>query len=214
MIDYGAVVIKDGVIINENMFFMDMKSAVGWTDRERIRYEDCDFARDNGTYMVSNCPECPRALIRVISDEYGSYKQFLSDCRGNTLNGNHIDGNYYAYVGDENFTVAFYKTHAVFCIDKRQELKVWGTRYDGRQHKSARFTVGNTPIHIKNLGDYVFVMKFSYNGSNYTVIYGYGIDPDMEVWNRCKISYLGKKISKKVDKIYERFCVVKGVYYD
>ena len=209
MIDYGAVVIKDGVIINENTFFMDMKSAVGWTDRERIRYEDCDFTRDNGSYIVSNCPECPRALIRVISDEYGSYKQFLSDCRGNTLNGNHIDGNYYAYVGDEHLTLAFYKTHVVFCVNKKSTFKVWGTRFDGRRHKSARFDFCGVSINIKHLGDSVYVMKFSYNGSHYTVVYGYGIDPNMRVWDKIKVEYLGKRLARDVDKVYARACYMK-----
>ena len=42
MIDYGAVVIKNGKVINKNMFFMNMLEAVGWVDKRRIRHEDCD----------------------------------------------------------------------------------------------------------------------------------------------------------------------------
>lgn len=39
MIDYGAVVIKNGKVINKNMFFMNMLEAVGWVDKRRIRHE-------------------------------------------------------------------------------------------------------------------------------------------------------------------------------
>jgi len=209
MIDYGVVVIKDGVIVNENMFFMDMKRAVGWTDRERIRYEDCDCFHDIDSYVISNCPDCPRAIVKEVNDEYGPYKQFIADCKGNTLNNNHIDGNYFAYVGDEQFTIAFYKTHVVFCVDKQRVLKVWGTRFDDNAHKSSRFEIGGVKIHVKHIGDSIYIMKFSYKGSHYSVIYGYGIDPNMRVWNKTKVSYLGKELSRKVDRIYSRLIVYR-----
>ena len=56
MIDYGAVVIKNGKVINKNMFFMNMLEAVGWVDKRRIRHEDCDVFTDPDLMIAqSNC---------------------------------------------------------------------------------------------------------------------------------------------------------------
>ena len=58
MIDYGAVVIKDGKVMNKNLLFWDMLDAVGWVDQRRIRHEDCDvFTDPNPLHARSNCEE-------------------------------------------------------------------------------------------------------------------------------------------------------------
>ena len=69
MIDYGAVVIKDGKVMNKNLLFWDMLDAVGWVDQRRIRHEDCDvFTDPNPLHARSNCEECNRAKLKKYTD--------------------------------------------------------------------------------------------------------------------------------------------------
>lgn len=47
MIDYGAVVFKNGVCQNPGEFIMDMQKSVGWSDSDRLGQE-----RTDGNFMV------------------------------------------------------------------------------------------------------------------------------------------------------------------
>lgn len=162
MIDYGAWVFKNGKLINEDQFFMNMEESVGWTDRGKNRYSRED-----------------------------------------------LDGNYFAYVGDRELTIAVYKCVAVFVRDQQERKTV----YHVGDQKAVHLYNHDLPdgwelppihIHIKNLSDTVCVMEFGYKGDFYRIVYGYGIDSDMSVWNRIKVRYLGKKLAKRLDHYLHR----------
>ena len=103
MIDYGAILKKNGKIQNRDEFFMDMEAAVGWTDNPHIKYEDCDCIDEFG---YSNCENCPHAHFTHRSHpELGEWDSYDSDCRGNRPNGNSIGGNWFVYAGDTDFVV-------------------------------------------------------------------------------------------------------------
>lgn len=176
MVDYGAILFKNGVFQNRDQFFMDMQDSVGWVDRPRIKYDDCDC------------------------------KTEIGDCKGNKIINKRIDGNYFVYAGDNHFTAAFYKTYSVFCLDEIKVKTVWGCQSDdGINHRSLHFKIGEVNVHIKEINYNVFECRFTYKENQYLIIYGYGIDTDMDVWDRTKNHYLAKKAVKKIDSIFARY---------
>ena len=59
-------------------------------------------------------------------------------------------------------------------------------------------------IHLREVSDSVFHMSLRYNGSNYNIIYGNGIDPSPTIWHKVKNRYLGKAVARKDDNLYLR----------
>lgn len=209
MIDYGAVAIKNGKVINEGLFFMNMLEAVGWVDRKRIRHADCNCFDDPDPLQAkSNCYYCNRAQREKV--KYEGCEEFdtrlIADCHGQSFEpaSSHIDGNYFAYVGDEHLTLAFYKQHCVIMVDKQLHLEMWGIDNFQSCRKSIHFEVASVRFHLKQLGNCVYYISFHYNGDNYHIIYGYGIDSNREVWNNSKVRYLGKRTARVVDNLYAR----------
>lgn len=209
MIDYGAVVIKNGKAINKNIFFTNMLASVGWTDRRRIRHADCNVFIDPDPLLAeSNCAHCNRAKFRrYLEPRDGEQKELIADCHGEPLpdKTSCIDGNYYAYAGDPHFTVAFYKYSSVIYVDGREKWYLW--RMDdkfGTNRKSLRFSFGRVRIHLKEVSDRVYHMSFVHNGDTFHIIYGYGIDPYPKTWHRAKTRYLGKRTAKRIDNLYRR----------
>lgn len=212
MIDYGALVFKDGQFINQNEFFMTMEKAVGWVDYPFIRYPDCGYI----DYDRSKCDGCPRAHFEIKTFEGEEYKSYTTDCQDNPINRANagidvINGNYYAYIGNKHFTLAFYKQKMAICIDGKLKEEIWMHFNEKTQNKkSVHLTIEGYTIDIKDIAEgSIFDTHVSIDGSHYHVIFGYGIDPDMKVWNRVKVQYLGKKFSKKIDNLINRYWTKK-----
>ena len=211
VIDYGAVLFKNGVQQNHEMF-MDMLKAVGWVDNPRIKYPDCDCFYDGYQpgAVFSNCEECPRAEWIHVDGETQSWDYVGADCRGNSTHvSGGIDGNYFVYVGDKHFTAVFYKNRAGFYEDGKRVSYWYGAEssYDRQErwyHKSARLVVGGVSIHIKEIAPNISWARFSYKGDHYDVVYGYGIDHDRNTWNEIKVSYLGRKCARLVDRVFNK----------
>ena len=219
MIDYGAVVKINGKIVNENQFFMEMEQAVGWIDQPRKRYHDCDCLDDKG---YSDCGECSRRKTEHHSHPtLGEWDTTISDCQGNDIYiKDKLDRNFFAYVGDEDFTIAFYKTSAVI-TNKNKTLyaRLWYGFYSedlGDTDETAicrkmvrRFEIKTANeivcLKIKRIGEgeSKFYMRFIYKHNVYEIIYGYGIDPNKEVWNEVKHIYSTKKAIRVVDRFWQ-----------
>lgn len=216
MIDYGALLKINGKIVNRNEFFMDMQTAVGWVDYPRVRYEDCNCLDDE---ECSDCGECPRAQKRHMSDpELGEWDHIIGDCKGNKLCiDDKIDRNYFAYAGDEDFTVAVYKNWAVFAgkaIPKK--FCLWEVIFNDTENwtinvhrmvKNFSVQVGDETVSVKakkitEHGRRMY-MNFRYKGNFYELVYGYGIDSNQELWDKIKTRYADKKTIKFVDKFWE-----------
>ena len=200
MIDYGAILKKNGKIVNRDKFFMDMEAAVGWTDNPHIKYEDCSCIE--GGY--SNCENCSRAhFVHYSSPGLGEWDSYDSDCHGNKPNRNSIGGNWFAYVGDTNFVVGFYK-HQVMTWHNGEQKIHW-LRWDYGNRYSIYIEVGGAKLHFKALSNSksVYYGHFHYNGDYYEVVFGYGIDPNQRIWNRVKKTYCDKKTIKFVDRFWE-----------
>lgn len=216
MIDYGALVFKNGVQLNEGQFFMDMLDAVGWVDKPRVRYDDCDCINK---YGESDCGNCPRRSVKHMSDpELGEWDATTGDCRGAEIRRGGLDGNYFAYIGDRELTFCFYKTLCVAVLNGEIVAEYYGAQpyTDGFCPKSKVRLNAEIPdgmlgvikpaahIRIKQLDDSrgrVYHFRTRYKDDRYDVIYGYGIDPDKKVWDSVKVQYLGKKLAAKVDRL-------------
>ena len=209
MVDYGVVAIKNGKVINDGLFFMNMLTAVGWVDQKRIRHDDCDCFDDPDPLQAkSNCYFCNRAQKEkeIINDCDDAIVRLVADCHGEPFEptSTHIDGNYFAYVGDEHLTLAFYKQHCVILVDKQLQFEMWGIDNFLGCRKSIHFEVAGVQFHLKHLDNRIYYMSFHYKGDNYHIIYGYGIDSSKETWDNCKVRYLGKRAARKVDNLYTR----------
>ena len=201
MIDYGALLKKNGKIVNRDEFFMDMKKAVGWTDNPYIKYEDCDCIYLDGK---SDCWNCPRAHFSTHSYSDGEqWKQLETDCRGNKPPQNPLGGNWFAYAGDTELVVGFYKQMVMTWY--KGEQKIHWLRWDYAGKYSINIEVGGTKLHFKALSENkdAYYGRFHYKGDLYEVVFGYGIDPTQSTWNRVKKTYCDKKTIKFVDKFWE-----------
>ena len=201
MIDYGAILKKNGKIQNRDEFFMDMETAVGWTDNPRIRYTDCNCIDEVG---YSDCMNCPRAHFIQHSDpELGDWTSFDSDCRNNKLSIGKMAGNWFAYAGDTEFVVGFYKQQVMTWY--KGEQKIHWLRWDYNNRYSVYLEVGGTKMKFKALSSHkdAYYGRFRYKGDLYEVVFGYGIDPDQKTWNRVKHQYCDKKTIRFVDKFWE-----------
>lgn len=209
MVDYGVVAIKNGKVINDGMFFMNMLTAVGWVDQKRIRHDDCDCFDDPDPLLAkSNCYYCNKAQKEIVQYENceDTDAKLIADCHGESIEpvSNHIDGNYFAYVGDEHLTLAFYKQHCLIMVDKVLQFEMWGIDNFLGCRKSIHFKVAGVHFHLKHFDDRIYYMRFHYKGDNYHIIYGYGIDSSKDAWDNCKVRYLGKRAARKVDNLYAR----------
>ncbi len=200
-IDYGAVIFKNGKQVNHSLF-MDMLEAVGWVDVPRILYEDCNFV-DNG---CSDCGNCPRSTKKHYSDpRLGEWDSVVGDCRGKVLDrSKQIDGNYYAYIGDQHLTFCFYKTWCDVFVDG-VESNVFGEVWSFCDRwYSIRGEVDGRKYHLKRIGKWVYDFSIKYKGDQYHVVFGYGIDPNRRLWDKIKVRYVGKRLAWKVDRLYEK----------
>lgn len=76
--------------------------------------------------------------------------------------------------------------------------------YQNEKVKSVYFRCDGTQFHIDEVCDSVYRLRFTFDDQHYTVIYGYGIDNDWDVWNNIKVMYLGKRRAKQVDRAIEK----------
>lgn len=88
-----------------------------------------------------------------------------------------LDGNYFAYIGDKDCTLAFYKTH-MRIVEKYGEEFFSDIAYFGSTYfawsKWKKWLRGHDVIVTKRNGYYV--CKWKYKGDKYKVYFGYGVD--------------------------------------
>ena len=88
-----------------------------------------------------------------------------------------LKGNYFAYIGDSDCTVAFYKTY--MCVVEKYNNEFWlDCEWFGNAYytwsKWSRWMKGNEMKVTKRNGYYVF--KWKYKDDKYKVYFGYGVD--------------------------------------
>lgn len=164
MLDYGAVVKKNGKIISTKMF----------ENFSNLKYEK-------------------KEVIKTTEDgeEYTSYETVVDETLIQTTDYDgkpttkSMAGNYFALIGDADMLIGFYKTWFALAIDKKQ---VDNSDYsDWAYSEIKRDFVREYPVLGKLITKRldkrvnscnVFVATFTYKGDKYEVMYGYGVDTD------------------------------------
>lgn len=125
-----------------------------------------------------------------------------------------LKGNYFAYIGDSECTIAFYKCG--LRIVERYEDEFWSdAEWFGDSYytwsKWVKWIKGHDMKVTKRNGYYVF--KWKYKGDKYKVYFGYGVDYDY--YKKCRMVnyyrsplYFIHKIPRWIkDKIYDyKYC--------
>jgi hypothetical protein len=144
MLDYGAIVLKNGKLVNDELA-TPMIDMVGWEDSEDDYYHE----------YVTNKNYAEKTPIRL-KDEY------------------------FAYIGDSECTVSFYKT--VIAIVERIEDHHFTkhVEYLGNSYYTWRKwekVAGGAFLTVTQRNGYL-VCKWKYKGDKYKVYFGYGVDVD------------------------------------
>lgn len=86
----------------------------------------------------------------------------------------------FSYVGDKNFTVGFFKEHMIVHCDGKTETIYLNDRYIGWKKYEALYVPDDYDGFIKFVvtprQNRCYTFKMTYNGDEYKVIFGYGID--------------------------------------
>mgnify|MGYP000918743794 CR=1 FL=1 len=106
--------------------------------------------------------------------------------------GKQLNGNYFIYLGDEDFFIAFYKgmfnvfkdrnklIDTILDIDAYVPLEL--IRYPIKKYRYKRI-IDNVEFDIKRLDEgNRYKVRFYYKKDLYEVIYGYGVDLDIKSW--------------------------------
>ena len=97
-------------------------------------------------------------------------------------NGQHdLEGNWFAYIGDEDLTLAFYKTSMRIYNPKYHDIHVFfgSENFVGWRKWVEYLFINHEIVEIKvkhrKFNDY-YVCKMTYNNDKYKVAFGYGVD--------------------------------------
>lgn len=169
MIDYGAVVKKNGKIISDpkELFqnFTNLKyekKEVMKTTEDGVEYTDFETVVDE-------------TVIQTI-DYDGEIRE------------RSMAGNYFALIGDEEMMIGFYKTWFKIAVDKK-EVSIgeyfckWQSEDLKRDFvyeypKLGKLTIKKIDKRPKYCN--VYIASFSYKGDSYSVMFGYGVDPSID----------------------------------
>lgn len=124
-----------------------------------------------------------------------------------------LDGNYFAYVGDEDCTLAFYKGQLVIA----ERYKEGTFRYHHEYFNCTNYTwskwedyagEGLAKIKVTKRNGY-YVCKWKYKGDNYKVYFGYGVD-----FHYYKKWHIVNYYRSPEHRLYEIKCWFKDKIYD
>ena len=207
MLDYGAVVKKDGRIISDvhGDLFQNLTELSGGELHEE--YEDI---------LLEGDKEPTHTLVKseYIGDE---------SVRAHTVNlsgpveweKKSVIHNYFAVVGDKDFLIAIYKW-CLLVFDHEKEIAYYGFG-DGDLHyedslwrikhkvvKHLETPFGDIKIKEwdnKNIG----TAAFRYKGHNYEILFGYGVDVNVNyIFSNTIYKYLSKKLANRIRRWFKQ----------
>lgn len=155
MVDYGAILVRDGKRMNERMF-------MGNTD---TGYVDDNFTQDmfvcvgDGSILI-----CAYKCMIVVEFNGQSYTFFCGYAFKSKKEKNQYNKKTYEYVlneYDDSIESEYVSENAIGC-----GITLNFERLD------------------KTINSNKFKVSFSYNGHNYEIYFGYGVDPSYEVFKR------------------------------
>lgn len=134
-----------------------------------------------------------------------------NDKEQNNPSDKRMNGNCFRYIGDKDFTLGVYKTQVYVAINQKLVDHLWYGFYSEQNETSESFLASHHYIHrfydyngfkfdIKKVGNCMLHLHMDYKGKHYHILFGYGIDSDLKVWNEVKHIYCSKKEARYVDK--------------
>ena len=103
-----------------------------------------------------------------------------------------------AYVGDGRGVQLFQLVGADLCSVGENQFGAPKSK-----KKSIRLTCFGVNVHVRELAPLVYVFRADCSGEHYTVVYGYGIDNDPEIWNATKRIYHTKRVAGLIDSVFD-----------
>ena len=197
MIDYGALLRVDGKFINKNKnMFMD-SSDTGYICEKAVD-ENGEKYDINGNYFVYAGDKnlllvFYKGIFKVISNEKIIFSKWNLPFNSETF---FLDGlpnikvsrlsKYYEYEKDKSLGTwqDFVRERWIDATGKEKLSELEGG------FKAYKRFIKHLKVVARSKGyktrPYRFIAEWNYNGHNYEVIFGYGIEPDEKVWNKIK----------------------------
>ena len=200
MIDYGALLRVDGKFINKNQDLFMKASDTDYVCEKAIDKEGNEYDIDGNYFVYAGDKDFLlvfyKRLYKIISNE-----KILRTC--------YMTFNSIIHYFDTLPNVQVSRLSKTFEIEKVESVGLWkdymrehwygatgdeklsdlqggGKEYKKFMKRAKR--VGYLNKHKKGCKyrPYRFIAEWNYNGRHYEVIFGYGIDPNEETWNRIK----------------------------
>lgn len=193
MVDYGALLRINGKLLNKNADqFMPMQKMCGFT-LDKAYLENNEYKPISGNYFVYAGDE----ELLLCFYKYG----YVIIKNGNIMHSGHMRN----WVFDrETFTIdnvtftlsildnTIWKSYFGTDFDEDDRLyyyEMYGKRF-GQIKINRRFK--HRKRNYENCkGSQKYLMNWSHNGKNYEVIFGYGIEPNKDVYDDIKHEYFG-----------------------
>lgn len=117
------------------------------------------------------------------SDVYETRSHIVGEPESNYIEPLRLKDNYFAYIGDKDCTLAFYKTHMTIVTKYNdgtftKETEFFGSTYYtwSKWETYAGLCDGTFPrVRVTHRNGY-YVCKWKYKGDRYKVYFGYGVD--------------------------------------
>lgn len=219
MIDYGALLYIDGKLANRNQFFMEC-SDTGYVCKTALNKNEEKEDIDGNYFVYAGDEELLlvfyKGLCKVISNGRILFSFWRFPFLSETI-----------YINDE-VHLKVSKLHKGYRRDRAESggtlkefiLNNWkdcdGTEQlkdleNGRRIYKKHLRHGKR-VHYLNTRDksykyypYRFLAEWDYKGKHYKVIFGYGIEPDEEVWHDIKANHYDFFLDEiqKIDSWFE-----------
>ncbi len=224
MVDYGAVVKKNGVIITKRKggLFQNYTDLKYVCEYDNVEYPDGTWElKERDTNVDETMVQ--RYSYKTERDENGNYKFIIEGIHPDKFS---MAGNYMALIGDKDVMIGFYKDEFMLAYDGiMANVEEVAKQYGLDEYTYKWFSVHKKTkvYHLDRIGDFivkpitnktddnVFLAKFKYKGDKYEVLYGHGVDPDLGFMCDPKRSYWsnwwridwnqGKKVYHKKKKL-------------
>lgn len=193
VIDYGALLKVNGEFINKNCNLFMNKSNTGYI-LEEARYADTFIHIDGNFYVYAGDKNLLLTFYKgyfyVIVDENIvkciNYNPFISEefyINGVNIKVSHLEPDIQVEVSNIVTWEDYIKEN---WIDATGHEKLNELKNGIREYKSFLRRIKASRRRVYKYRTNRWITEWEYNGDKYEVIFGGGVDPSVEVWNRIK----------------------------
>lgn len=114
---------------------------------------------------------------------------------------NEMDGNWFAFLGDQDLFIAIYKTAISIVKNGERYLEFWNLDEDCKlpYEKYRKYvTIDNVVFDFKRIGESQFKVRFRYKDNLYECVYGYGVGEQVYEWWSKYLGLSKKRVNKEL----------------